>query len=162
MSNEEVTRTGSAWTVRLFQVADAQACCWVINAAITEMDGLNEAARSHIIAHNTPELLGADLRSWRSLVVETASPRLVAVGALDGSEIKRVYVDPAAQGLGVGGALLEAIEAEAANAGLSAVQLDASPSSVDFYTSRGYEVQSEGGFTIGAAEFTFVTMTKTL
>ena len=149
-------------SVRPFRASDAQSCCDVVNAAIVEMDGLNEAARRHIVGRNTPEVLGTDLAAWTSIVVEADGLGVVAVGALDGSEIKRVYVDPRAQGLGAGRALLEVLEAEATRSALAEVRLDASPSSVAFYTSHGYEAHADGGFAIGAAEFSFVTMTKTL
>ncbi len=126
------------------------------------MDGLNEAARHHIVERNTPELLGTDLASWTAFVVEAIGLGVVGVGALDGSEIKRVYVDPGAKGLGVGRALLQVLETEAARSGLTEVHLDASPSSVAFYSSLGYEAHADGCFAIGAAEFSYVTMVKTL
>ena len=148
--------------VRPFQASDAQSCCEVVNAAIVEMDGLNEAARRHIVGRNTPELLGTDLTAWTSFVVEADGLGLVGVGALDGSEIKRVYIDPRAQGRGAGRALLRVLEAEATRSGLTEVRLDASPSSVAFYAAHGYEAHTDGGFVIGAAEFSFVTMAKTL
>lgn len=149
-------------SVRPFRASDAPACCDVVNAAIVEMDGLNEAARRHIVEHNPPDLLGADLAAWTTYVVEIDALGLVGVGALDGAEIKRVYVDPAAQGLGVGSTLLQVLEDEAKRSGLAEVHLDASPSSVDFYPSLGYRPDTTGGFTIGDAEFSFVSMTKTL
>lgn len=148
--------------IRPFRGSDAEVCCQVINTAIVEMDGLNEAARDHIVARNTPEQLGADLASWISFVVEAAGFGVVGAGALDGSEIKRVYVDPRAQGLGVGRVLLQILEDEATRCGLTEVQLDASPSSVTFYAAAGYKTHADGGFAIGAATFRFVTMTKIL
>lgn len=148
--------------VRRFQPSDAAPCCEVVNAAVVGMDGLNDAARAHIASRNTAELLGKDLGTWRSFVVEVEPLGVVGVGALDGSEIKRVYLAPKAQGRGIGQALLGVLEAEAARAGVAAVRLDASPSSVAFYTTLGYEPGAAGGFTIGAAEFSFVTMMKEL
>ena len=159
---EQPPTSGQRPSVRLFDASDAPACCDVVNPAIVEMDGLNEAARRHIVERNTPDLLGGDLEAWTSYVVEIDALGLVGVGALDGAEIKRVYVDPAAQGLGVGRTLLQVLEDEAKRSGLAEVHLDASPSSVAFYTSLGYRPDTTGGFTIGEAEFSFVSMTKTL
>ena len=134
----------------------------MVNAAITEMDGLNQAARDHIVARNTPEILGGDLASWASFVVETAGHGVVGVGALDDDAIKRLYVDPQTQGLGVGRAVLRVLEAEAKRSGLDQVRLDASPSSEAFYASLGYEAHAHDRFTIGEASFRFINMTKTL
>lgn len=152
----------AAPVVRPYRVDDAAACCRVINAAIAGMDGLNDAARAHIVGRNTPEQLGGDLATWTSFVAETATRGLVGVGALDGSEIRRIYVEPRAQARGIGQALLAALEHEAARSGVGAVSLDASPASVAFYASRGYAVCADGGFSIGAAEFSYVTMAKRL
>ena len=110
---EQPPTSGQRPSVRLFDASDAPACCDVVNAAIVEMDGINEAARPHIVERNTPDLLGADLAAWTSYVVEIDALGLVGVGALDGAEIKRVYVYPAAQGLGVGRTLLQVLEDEA-------------------------------------------------
>lgn len=148
--------------VRRYEADDAQACCHVVNSAIVGMDGLNDAARHHIAASNTPQQLGADLSSWVSFVAELEGLGVVGVGALDDREVKRVYIGADAHGHGVGTALLGALEATAAAQGIDAVTLDASPSSVGFYESLGYLVRSNGGFSIGDAEFRFVTMSKTL
>jgi len=162
VETDESALAADALTVRPFRPTDAEPCCHVINAVIAEMDGLNHAARDHIVARNTPEILGADLAHWASFVVETAGLGVVGVGALDGSEIKRVYVGPQTQGLGVGRALLRVLEAEARRSGLAEVRLDASPSSEAFYASLGYEAHAHDGFTIGEATFRFVTMAKAL
>lgn len=57
------------------------------------------------------------------------------------AEIKRMYVAPAARGTGVSTALLRALEAEAASAGISELRLEtgpAQPDAVRFYTREGY------------------------
>ena len=133
----------------------------VINAAVVGMDGINEAARRHIGSANTPERLGHDPAQWFSLVAEHDGT-VVGVGALDKGEIKRVYVHPAATSRGIGAQLLTGLEAKAVALGPTEVTLDASPSSTDFYEAVGYTTQLDGGFSIGDADFTFVTMTKTL
>jgi putative acetyltransferase len=57
-------------------------------------------------------------------------------------EVKRMYVEPAARGLGLGRRLLEALEAEACRLGYVAVVLetgDRQPEALGLYTSAGYE-----------------------
>lgn len=126
------------------------------------MDGLNEAALEHILRSNTPNDLGRDLASWTSFVAEVEGSGVVGVGALDDAEIKRVYVDPERHGRRIGSALLDALEATAAKAGIDVVSLEASPSSEAFYLELGYAFRGSGAFSIGDAEFRFVKMSKTL
>ena len=57
------------------------------------------------------------------------------------AELKRMYVDPGARGLGLGRKLLEALEAEARRLGYVAVVLetgDRQPEALGLYTSAGY------------------------
>jgi GNAT superfamily N-acetyltransferase len=104
--------------VRAYRLEDAQECCAVINRAVEEMDGLNDAARRLIPTRNVPAVLHAELGHLHTVVCEVEG-RCVGVGALDGTEIKRVYVDPVAQGLGVGEWIMSALEAEAQRRGAS-------------------------------------------
>lgn len=147
--------------IRPYSDTDAAACCLLVNAAIGEMDGLNEAARTFIRTKNTPEQLGAELRCSYTLVYEVLG-RLLGVGSLDGYEIKRVYVLPDTQGQGVGRALMGALEAAGQQRGITEFHLDASPSAVRFYEQLGYVRGEAGGFSRGAAEFRYVTMRKTV
>jgi hypothetical protein len=60
------------------------------------MTGLNDAARAFIVARNVPSWLVPELRRFKTLVAMSAD-RLVGIGALDGPEVKRVHVHPAAR-----------------------------------------------------------------
>ena len=147
--------------IRPYTNADAAECCLIVNAAIGEMDGLNEAARDFIRRKNTLEQFGAELSDYYTLVYESQG-RLLGVGSLDGHEIKRIYVLPGTQGQGVGRALMQALEAKGQRWGITELQLDASPSAVRFYEQLGYVRGEPGGFSRGEAEFRYVTMRKTL
>ncbi len=146
--------------IRLYTNVDAAECCLIVNAAIGEMDGLNEAAREFIRRKNTPEQFGAELSRYYTVVYETQG-RLLGVGSLDGHEIKRVYVLPGTQGQGVGRALMQALEAEGQRRGIAELQLEASPSAVRFYEHLRYVLGEPGGFSRGEAEFRYVRMRKT-
>ena len=152
-----ITRAG----IRPYANTDAADCCLIVNAAIGEMDGLNEAARELIRRKNTPEQFGAELSRFYTVVYE-AQGRLLGVGSLDGHEIKRFYVRPGTQGQGVGRALMQALEAEGQQRGIVELQLEASPSAVRFYKQLGYVLGEPGGFSRGEAEFRYVAMRKTL
>jgi ribosomal protein S18 acetylase RimI-like enzyme len=156
-----VMRAEDTDDVRRYAPADATACCELINAAVADMDGLNDAARAFVRAKNTPEELHRELRSWYTLVVERDG-RCVAIGALDAASIKRVYVDPYCQGAGVGEILMQALENEAQRRGHRRVSLEASPSSVPFYERRGYVVLGDERLVIGAAVFEYTAMQLTL
>ena len=73
--------------------------------------------------------------------------RVFGCGALklekDGSaEVKRMYVDPAARGLGIGKALMRAIEAEALAAAVSLLRLETGihqPEAIGLYVSGGFQ-----------------------
>jgi GNAT superfamily N-acetyltransferase len=147
--------------VRAYRSADAAACCAVINRAVEEMDGLNDAARRLIPTRNTPSVLDAELVNLYTIVCEVDGV-CVGLGVLHDAEIKRVYVDPDAQGSGVGDAIMSALEAEAIRRGLVRVRLEASPSSVSFYERRGYAPSVEERMAVGDAAFHFIPMTLEL
>jgi len=146
-------------TLRRFEESDAAACCAVINACIPTMDGLNAAARAFILAKNVPEILGPELAGYFTLVA-IGPEGIEAVGALDGAELKRLYVHPQSQGRGAGTVLVRALAAEAGRRGVTRLALEASPSSVTFYSSLGFYAQGEETLAHGMAEFRYVKMTK--
>jgi hypothetical protein len=65
--------------IRPYRSADAAACCGVINRAVQEMDGLNDAARQLVPSRNVPAVLDAELGHLYTVVCEE---RLV-VGAAE-------------------------------------------------------------------------------
>jgi GNAT superfamily N-acetyltransferase len=148
-------------TLRHFAPADAAACCRLINEAIETMDGLNAPARALIISKNGPEAVGADLGRCFSLVAIGAAG-LEGLGVLDGSEVRRVYVDPRLQRRGIGTMIVRALEAEARKRGLPRLELQASPSSVPFYLSLGFRTLQTETTRNGDAQFIHVRMHKDL
>ena len=125
------------------------------------MDGLNGAARALIRAKNVPDALDAEFSAAYPLVAQ-GERGVIGVGCLDGSEIKRVYVDPGAQGSGAGKALMEALEREAARRGIREVTVDSSSSAQRFYARLGYQTVEPLSFKRGDAEFQFTRMVKRL
>ena len=147
--------------IREFLPQDARTCCEVINACVPSIQGLNAAARFHIIAKNVPDDLYQDLQQWYTLVVELHG-QIVAVGALDHKEIRRLYVSPDVQGYGIGSALMNALETEARSRNYEQVSLEASPNSERFYLQLGYQSVGQDRREVGAAVFEYVKMTKIL
>jgi N-acetylglutamate synthase-like GNAT family acetyltransferase len=133
----------------------------VINQAIQGMDGLNAAARALVLSKNEPAALAADLCRCFALVVEGVGG-VEAVGALDGVEIRRLYVQPGAQRRGTGSLLVGELEAEARRRGIERLEVHASPSSEGFYRARGFQRIGEQTTRNGPAEFRHVHMVKDL
>lgn len=148
--------------LRHFKPEDAQACCDVINASVTAMRGLNDAARFYIIAKNVPADLSAELQTGYSLVAEIHG-HIVAVGSLskDG-EIRRIYVSPDMQKRGIGKAIMDMLEDAARKREMSEIRIHASPTSVEFYEQLGYVIVAHERTEIGNAVFETVKMTKSL
>ena len=147
--------------VRPFQENDAGACFEIILEAITTMDGLNEAARAHVASNNDAGTVYEELSGLYSVVFEEQG-RIFGLGALDGKEIKRLYIAPQAQGRGVGSAILQALEHQARQRPSKILEAKASPSSVSFYEKFGYKKVRPGCYHTGEAAFHYVVMRKAL
>ena len=147
--------------LRPFEAGDVDGCLAVIDAAVRELVDANEAAREIIRAHNTPPRLGAELAAYHSVVAED-DRGIVGVGALDGDEVKRVYVRPDSQRVGVGGAVMRELEREARRRGIAELRLTAGASAAAFYERLGWERLEAGEFVDGEARVPFVKMRKRL
>ena len=143
--------------IRRYEPGDAAACAGVIAAAAAGMDGLNEAAHRLVASKNTPAEVDSELGAIFTVV--HLDPGLVnGVGALDEREMKRLYVAPEAQGRGIGTKLCDALESEAVKRSLPLIRVEASTSSVGFYTSRGYEVAGHRELVVDDAIFQLVEL----
>ncbi|MET9360951.1 GNAT family N-acetyltransferase [Streptomyces sp. NPDC006632] len=131
----------TAFTVRVAEgPADREACFAVRRAVFVVEQQVPEdveydaydATALHVLA------VGADgpLGTGRLLY----GPRALArTGSAQVGSLGRLAVTGAARGLGVGAALVRAIEAAAAERGLSAVDLHAQTHALGFYERLGYE-----------------------
>lgn len=79
------------------------------------------------------------------LVAEFNS-RIAGFGALviAHNELRACYVDPDCSGLGIGRALVDALEKEARNAGLTYLVFDSSLTAEPFYNKLGYRIIHHG------------------
>jgi GNAT superfamily N-acetyltransferase len=158
---EHADRHAPSVRVRRYRASDATACCAVVTAAVSGMADVNEAARALITAHATPAALGSELASFYTIVALDGD-RIVGLAALDADEIKRVYVHPAAQGRGVGRAMMARLERDARRRGLSAVRVVAGAAAATFYEHLRYARVSDGEHVAGTARVPFSTMRKAL
>ncbi len=94
----------------------------------------------------------------RFTVVATQNGTVVGTGALQGDQIRTVFVSPDHQRQGIGRAVMRALEGMAAQGGVAELVVSSSLSAVRFYTALGYVAQRK---TFYGAEET-VVMTKVL
>lgn len=143
-ANAPIPRTGGGpvrW--RLAETQDAGAMSEVVHRAlwlVNSRDYPPEELRK-MAERAAPEALARSLRSAYTLVA-CIRGRVVGTGTLDGAQIRRLYLEPALQGRGIGSLLLAALEAEAARRGLELLTLNSSLTAIRFYARRGYEARS--------------------
>ncbi|MZD04094.1 GNAT family N-acetyltransferase [Streptomyces sp. SID5785] len=134
----------SAYTLRVAQTAaDREACFAVRRGVFVAEQGVPEdleydrydADAVHVLAVRAD---GTALGTGRLLTGEAAAVK--NGGARDVGALGRLAVTQEARGLGVGAALVGAIEDAARERGLTAVDLHAQTHALGFYERLGYEV----------------------
>ena len=111
--------------------------------------------------HSRGCILG-DARAGHTLVIEEEGD-LIATGTLLGTNVRRMFVDPTAQGRGLGQALLSSLEEHARVLGLTALDLSSSLPAHRFYLHRGYITDSEQTIPLpGGEALRFYAMSKKL
>lgn len=120
-----------------------------------------EAVRFFLNYHNE-EAIRRDAREGCTVVLERAG-RLAGTGTVVGDEIKRVFVDPAAQGQGVGRRIMERLEDKARSSHVRTIRLDASLPSKVFYDRLGYTTVEKTFLPVGnGRRLDFFKMQKAL
>ena len=147
--------------VRPFEPADAPACSRLIESAVETMIDANEPARALIRAHARPDLLEREL-AGQHVVVADDGGAVLGIAALVEREIRRVYVRADVQRSGVGRAMIDALEREAARRGHEEVHLTAGAAAAAFYERLGYDRLGADEFVDGEARVPFVHMRKRL
>lgn len=108
-------------------------------------------AVAHFHEHHTREEIAANAEQGSIVVVERDG-RIVATGTLIGYDVRRVYVEPAWQGRGLGRAIMAELEARAAKQGVEEVQVYASLPAKPFYERLGYLAVEEGARDCGEGQ----------
>ena len=108
------------------------------------------------------ECILADAQRGYTLVIEQDGA-LRATGTLLGTNVRRMFVDPAMQGHGMGQALLTSLEQYARHHGLTTLDLSGSLPARDFYLHHGYRIDREEALVLPDGEMLrFYAMSKTL
>jgi len=108
-------------------------------------------AIAHFHEHHTADKIAADAEQGYAVVLERDG-RIVATGTLVGDDVRRVYVDPACQGQGLGTAIMRALEDRARGDGIAQIELYSSVVAKPFYDRLGYAVGEEGAGDVGEGQ----------
>jgi GNAT superfamily N-acetyltransferase len=108
-------------------------------------------AIAHFHEHHTDEEITSNAEQGYTVVAER-NGRIVATGTLVGDDVRRVYVEQAWQGRGLGRAIMEELEGRAAEQGAEEVQVYASLPAKPFYEQLGYVVVEEGARDCGEGQ----------
>jgi len=130
--------------IRDARVADAPAACQVIRRSIIELcaaDHQNDPAiLAKWLANKTPEIVASWItQSANSVLLATEGDDILGVGSVtDAGRITLNYVSPDARFRGVSRALLNALEARAAERGNARCTLNSTETARRLYLTAGY------------------------
>jgi GNAT superfamily N-acetyltransferase len=91
--------------------------------------------------NNTESILDDILKGY--FLVITCGKEIIGTGTLLGSNIRRIFVKPEYQNIGLGNRIMHELEKEALEEKIRITDLHASLTAHSFYTALGYQVQSE-------------------
>ncbi len=110
--------------------------------------------------HNEAEIL-KDASEGYILIAEMDG-KMVGTGTFLGKHIKRVYVEPALQGKGLGKMIMTELEIRAKDNGLKEIRLYASVPAKKFYDAIGYNTYSESFIEVKGKRLDYYNMNKEL
>jgi GNAT superfamily N-acetyltransferase len=111
-----------------------------------------------LVAQATVEGVAAQIAQWDTWVATEPDGEICGTAGFDGTRVRKVFVHPERQGLGLGHVLLDAVEGAARRAGLSRLAVRSSLNAVGIYESRGFKPGETAAY--GPAEM--VMMEKSL
>lgn len=147
------------WIVRAATVEDADSACAVLRRSITECcaeDHKNDAAiLESWLKNKTPQNLRAWFANPRSApLVAEMNGSIVGVALMSATgEVALCYLLPETRFVGVGKALLSAIEREAERRGLDALHLASTATARSFYLRNGFAPDGEPTSAFGIVAF---------
>ncbi|OWJ79846.1 GNAT family N-acetyltransferase [Haematobacter missouriensis] len=133
--------------IRRAEAGDADALLRVIHRALRETNAGDypPAVIERLVTAFTGQRIAA-LIAGPCCHVALSAGHPVGLAALEGDRIRSVFVDPAHQGRGSGGALMRTLLSAAEAKEVPVLRLDASLSAVDFYAVLGFVATGERNF----------------
>jgi putative acetyltransferase len=151
--------------MRPFLAADAPLVAEIFRASVDELtaDDYSAPQREAWAATVDDEDKFAARLAGQLTLIGTLAGSPVGFASLKGTDhIDKLYVHPAAAGLGVGAMLLDALEKLAAARGAGRLTAEVSDAALDFFTRRGFEAQRRNTIRVGDEWLANTTMQKKL
>ena len=146
---------------RKFSAADIEQCRDLVLSYVGDATALDpeRSAKLRTWIERSPR---RDDFAHMFCIVAVCEGKVIGMGALDGNNVKRMYVLPKYRGLGVGRSIHERLEAEAERTGVTRVYLMSYANAVKFYEALGYTKTGEKNWYLDGAEVQQTIMTKDL
>ena len=147
---------GQVFSIRPATAEDARAVSAIIVRTLQETNARDypSAVIALNVANNTPEIIASRIANDAVFVAQMAG-RVVGTASLNGDAVKGVFVEPEAQGRGIGQALMREIETLARAGAVLELRLQASITARGFYEKLGFSAVREVMF---GEERTFVML----
>jgi ribosomal protein S18 acetylase RimI-like enzyme len=147
--------------IRQFQPGDAEDCCKVIHECL--------ASDSHLrqVPHNTFRIIESpqSIRRWAALfyvAVYESCNSVVGLAGLDMNEVRLLCVSPKHQSHGIGGAMMDHLEAMVPSSVFTDIFVYSAPSATGFYSRRGFRAMGEYAVDLYGETFQTIFMVKLL
>lgn len=139
-----LTPAPDAVALRPAQPADAGAISNLCIRALRETNAKDYSPRviARIVDNFSPQIIGTRIEN-DLVVVAHVGARLIGTGGLNGDVVKSLFVDPDAQGRGVGTVLMREIERLARASGMAHLRLQSSITAQGFYEKHGFTMVRE-------------------
>lgn len=141
------SKMGDEYTLRLASIDHAEGISVVIRDAIERVNArdYSPAEISRLLGNFTPDNVAAMLKQRYTLVV-LVEESIVGTGAIQGTEIKSVFVVPEWHRKGIGTALMNELEEMAASLGVETLEVSSSLFARPVYSALGYIEKSRNFF----------------
>ena len=158
---------GREFRVRPATPADAEAVCAVHVASIRRLCARDYTAEQIEVwagGKHPDRYVRAMAEGETFFVAEglEATPTVIGFSSVLGDEVRAVYVHPDHVGVGVGRALLAAVEEHARDGGVEVLRLNSTTTAREFYTAHGYQNDGESIFDMLGVGLPCVKMSKRL
>lgn len=124
--------------MRLFTSEDENDCKYIVKRCFEETVDLDHKAREYFINEFTKDGFWLSEARTFPLYVYESSNKIVATVGLDVNEVKRMYVNPDLQGMGIGTEIIEYLKNLAKENKQQELFLYSWKSSVGFYKKVGF------------------------
>jgi len=124
--------------IRLFTFEDEEACRTIVDRCFHQCVVLGQSEKEFLRKYYIQPGYFQSVSKKHNLFIFEKQGIVLALGGIEGNEIKKLYVEPANHGVGIGSAMLGYLEQIGITNGNSELVLYCFDNSIDFYMRRGY------------------------